>query len=146
MKLYLLIFVLSISSSLGALNSQDKPLKMDTTNTNISICSDDCQAENKSTALSCKLTSPELQKRKETVLASLKSKVIEKKELQNGFAFKFTGTDEMLDELNEFIKTERECCSFFIFNLSISGDKSEAWLELTGAEGVKDFVSSELGL
>jgi hypothetical protein len=47
---------------------------------------------------------------------------------------------------SEFIKTERECCDFFTFNLSISGDKSETWLELTGAEGAKDFISTELGL
>jgi hypothetical protein len=52
----------------------------------------------------------------------------------------------MLDELTEFIKTERECCDFFVFNLSISGDKSEAWLELTGEEGAKNFIESELGL
>jgi hypothetical protein len=70
----------------------------------------------------------------------------DKKELKDGYAFKFPGTDKMLDELTEFIKTERECCDFFTFNLSISGDKSEAWLELTGVEGAKDFISTELGL
>ncbi|SFF54338.1 hypothetical protein SAMN04488541_105227 [Thermoflexibacter ruber] len=95
--------------------------------------------------MSCKLTTPELQKRKETVIASLKSKMTEKKELQVGFAFKFSGTDDILDELIEFIKTERECCDFFTFGLSVSGDKSEAWLELTGADGAKEFITTELG-
>ncbi|MBD1422941.1 hypothetical protein [Sphingobacterium chuzhouense] len=28
----------------------------------------------------------------------------------------------------------------------VSGDKSEAWLELTGTDGAKDFIISELGL
>ncbi len=83
----------------------------------------------KTTHLSCKLTAPELQKRKATILASLRKQVIEKREFSNGFAFMFTGTDETLDKLIEFIKTERECCSFFTFNLSISGDKNDAWLE-----------------
>jgi len=115
-------------------------------NKTASVCSDDCNAKSKTGELSCKLTTPELQKRKETVLASLKSQVIEKKELKDGYAFKFTGSDRMVDELTEFIKTERECCDFFTFNLSISGDKSEAWLELTGADGAKDFISTELGL
>lgn len=96
--------------------------------------------------MACKLTSAELRQRKETVLASLKNQIVEKKELKDGYAFKFNGSDTMLDELTEFIKTERECCNFFTFNLSISGNKSEAWLELTGAEGAKDFISSELGL
>lgn len=111
-----------------------------------SICGDKCEAKNKSSKITCKLTSPELQKRKETVLASLKKQVLEKKELKNGYAFKFNGTDKIIDELTEFIKTERECCSFFTFNLSISGDKSEVWLELISKDGGKDFINSEMGL
>lgn len=110
-------------------------------------CSDDCKSKNKiGQPIACKLTSPELKQRKETVIASLKAQIIEKKETKDGYAFKFTGTDKIVDELTEFIKTERECCDFFTFNLSIAGDKSEAWLELTGADGAKEFVSSELGL
>ncbi|MBS4027536.1 MAG: hypothetical protein KGZ58_02770 [Ignavibacteriales bacterium] len=108
-------------------------------------CSDNCKAKNKSGELSCKLTTPELQKRKETVIASLKQQILDKKELQDGYAFKFAGTDEILDELTEFIKTERACCDFFTFGLSVSGDKSEAWLELTGVDGAKDFITTELG-
>lgn len=110
------------------------------------LCSPGCKAANKTTELSCKLAAPELRQRKETVLADLKRQVLEKKELKDGFAFRFPGTDAVLDQLTEFIKTERECCHFFIFTLSVSGDKSEAWLELTGPEGAKDFVTEELGL
>ena len=114
--------------------------KIDTT------CESSCRAKNVSTELSCKLSSPELKQRKVTVLASLRKKVKEKKELSNGYAFRFEGSDKTLEELFEFVKTERECCDFFTFNLSISGDKSEAWLELTGVDGAKDFVTDELGL
>ena len=99
--------------------------------------------EKKKTA--CKLTTLELRERKATVLASLKRQMVGKRELENGFAFRFPGTDEVLDELTEFIKTERECCDFFIFGLSIHGDKSEASLELTGPEGTKNFILTELG-
>ncbi len=109
-------------------------------------CSTDCKTEDTSNELACKLTSPELQERKNTVLKSIKSQIIEKKEQVNGYAYKFQGTDKVLDELHEFIKTERECCDFFVFNLSIAGDKSEVWLELTGPEGSKDFIRAELGL
>jgi len=69
-----------------------------------------------------------------------------KKELENGYAFKFNGTDNMLDELTEFIKTERECCDFFTFNLSIGGDKKEIWLELTGPKEAKEFIKTEMEL
>jgi hypothetical protein len=118
---------------------------MDTKETT-SSCSDDCKAKSKSTELSCKLTTPELQARKKTVLESLRKQMLEKKELKDGYAFKFPGSDKMVDELIEFIKTERECCDFFTFNLSISGDKTIAWLELTGVEGAKDFIKTELEL
>ena len=94
----------------------------------------------------CKLPSKDLQERKLTVLASLKNKVRERKELSNGYAFRFDGNDQVLTEVTEFIRTERECCSFFTFNLSVSGDKSEIWLELTGVEGAKDFITQELEL
>lgn len=110
-----------------------------------STCSDNCKADSNTIGLSCKLTTPELQKRKETVIASLKQKILDKKELKDGFAFKFLGTDEVLDELTEFIKTERMCCDFFTFRLLISGDKSETWLELTGVDGAKYFITAELG-
>ncbi|MFD1167220.1 hypothetical protein ACFQ2C_16580 [Sphingobacterium daejeonense] len=103
-------------------------------------------AKNQTVEMACILTSPELQKRKETVISSLKQQMLDKKELQNGYAFKFLGTDSILDELTEFIKTERACCSFFVFTISVSGDNSEAWLELTGADRAKEFITAELGL
>lgn len=108
-------------------------------------CSSTCQAENSSSDLVCSLTTPELRERKETVLKSLREQILTKKELEHGYAFKFPGTDEVLDQLSEFIKTERACCAFFIFGLSISGDKRETWLELTGPEGTKEFITTELG-
>ena len=70
--------------------------------------------------------------------------MVEKKELENGFAFRFNGSDAMIDELTEFIKTERQCCDFFTFNLSVEGDSSTAWLELTGPKEVKEFIQTEL--
>ena len=103
-------------------------------------------AKNNDEDISCKLTTPELQKRKETVLASLKAQILEKKEVPNGYSFKFKGTDAIVDELAEFVKSERSCCSFFVFTLSFSGDNSEAWLTLTGPEGAKEMISEELGL
>ncbi len=96
-------------------------------------------------ALSCKLTSPELQQRKKTVLAELRKQVLAKKELPDGFAYKFPGTDEMIDSLASFIKTERQCCDFFDFKLSVNNDDS-IWLELSGPEGAKEFIEAELKL
>ena len=97
-------------------------------------------------SFSCKLTTEELRKRKATVLASLKEQVLERTELDNGYSYCFTGTDAVVDELNTFIRTERECCTFFTFRLTVAGDKSSACLELLGPPGVKDVIRSELDL
>jgi hypothetical protein len=139
MKKYLLsLLIIAFTISLNAQSMK--------TNNKNSVCSNNCEAKNKSGNLSCKLTTTELRQRKETVIKSLKSQVITKKPLKNGYAYKFVGTDKMVDELAEFIKTERACCDFFVFNLSINGDKSMAILEITGPKGAKDFIDSELEL
>lgn len=94
--------------------------------------------------LSCKLTTPELQQRKKTVIAALKHQVLEKVETDKGYKYKFEGSDKMLDLLNSFIKTERLCCDFFVFSITTSGDAKFTWLELSGPEGTKDFINQEI--
>lgn len=136
LSIILAVFVLS-----GCKNDN-----METDKASSVLCSSSCEAENKTNDLACKLTTAELRERKATVIASLKKQLLQKKELEDGYAFKFAGTDKLLDELTEFIKTERECCDFFTFNISVSGDKTEAWLSLTGKKGSKEFISAELGL
>jgi hypothetical protein len=94
--------------------------------------------------VTCKLTTPELQKRKATVIAGLKALVLERKELQNGFSYKFEGTDEILDKLNDFIKTERMCCDFLTFQITI--EEQTARLNITGPSGAKEFLKEEVDL
>ncbi|RYZ60699.1 MAG: hypothetical protein EOO14_06920 [Chitinophagaceae bacterium] len=100
----------------------------------------------KSKQVACKLTTPALRKRKEEVIAVLKNKVREKTELQDGYRFTFEGSDAMMDTLVDFIKTERQCCNFFTFNLTVSDDESSHLLSLTGPDGAKEFIVSELNL
>jgi len=111
-------------------------------NKETSACTDDCEKK----PFTCKLTSPEIQQRKATVIASLKKKIIVKKELSNGFSYKFAGSDAIVDELTTFVKTERLCCDFFDFHLTVKGDGSFAWLTITGPKGARDFIKNELEL
>lgn len=136
--------LLLLLTVLALLSCQDKSKKLTTDKKTTSIVSDNYEPKIKATDPTCKLTTPELQQRKSTVIESLRKQVIQKNELPNGYAFKFSGTDKMVDELIEFIKTERECCNFFTYTLSVKGDKSDIWLEMTGAQGTKDFMKTEL--
>lgn len=108
-----------------------------------SSATDTTMKSEKDTTLSCKLTAPELQKRKATAIADLKNRQKEQKELENGFAYRFEGTDETIDLLAEFVKSERQCCDFFNFTIRIENE-SAIWLDITGPEGIKDLVKSEL--
>ena len=93
--------------------------------------------------LSCKLTTPELQKRKETVIAELKALVVSRKELSTGYSYEFESADGILDKLAEFIKTEKICCDFFTFRLTVENDRT--LLDITGPEGSKEFLNEEVG-
>lgn len=94
--------------------------------------------------LVCKLSSPEVLARKATVIAELKREMIDRKELPNGYSFRFKGDEASIDRLVSFVKSERQCCGFFNFNISVTEDYAS--LELTGPEGAKDFVTDEIGL
>lgn len=95
------------------------------------------------TSFTCKLTTPELQKRKETAIKAIKNIILAKEELSDGYSYKFDGSDHTIDLLSEFIKTERQCCDFFNFNIGVKNDNSIV-LQITGAEGVKGFIAAEL--
>jgi hypothetical protein len=138
-KFGLMLLVTTIALFVAAQGKPKKSAKCSTSYT------DDCDKET-SAKLVCRLTSPELKQRKETVITSLKKQILAKKELTNGYSYKFAGTDKMVDELIEFIKTERECCNFFVFNLLINGDKSVTVLEIKGPQRAKEFIKTELGM
>ncbi|MEX2564336.1 MAG: hypothetical protein WD431_00155 [Cyclobacteriaceae bacterium] len=94
--------------------------------------------------LSCKFTTPELRQRKATVINDLKKLVLEKQETAKGFRYRFDVSDKTLDLLIDFIKTERLCCEFFTFSLTADGTESQTWLDLSGPEGVKEFIANEI--
>ncbi len=95
--------------------------------------------------IGCKLTTPELQERKSTVIAELKKLVLERTETEKGVRYKFDASDKTIDLLTRFIKTERLCCEFFTFNLIVGADKRYSLLELSGPEGTIDFIETEIG-
>ena len=98
------------------------------------------------TAMACKLTSAEFKERKATVITNLKKEIVDTIELKNGIKYAFKDSDETIAMLADCIKTERRCCDFFNFELSVSAEKKYVYLALTGPKGVKDFIKSELTL
>lgn len=95
--------------------------------------------------LTCKLSSPELQQRKKTVISQLKSRVRERKEGNNEVLYKFESTEADIQLVINFIQTERLCCDFFGFKMEIEPHSDFLWLTLSGPEGVKEFIKEEIG-
>ena len=96
--------------------------------------------------LACKLTTPALQTRRATVIADLKSVLINKQIIDDGLVFTFPSHDQVLVQLIDFIKSERVCCDFLSFKLTISADNADnATLEITGPPGTQAFLEQEVG-
>jgi hypothetical protein len=96
--------------------------------------------------LVCKLTTPELQKRRSTVIEGLKQVLLKKEVLDEGLRFTFPSEDDVLAQLIDFIKSERLCCDFLSFKLIIGANMPNiATLEITGPTGTQDFLEHEVG-
>jgi hypothetical protein len=65
-------------------------------------------------------------------------------ELPDGLAFRFRAQE--YDAVTEFVGRERLCCPFLAFGLDVSPDRGPLRLRLAGAEGVKEFIRTELHL
>ena len=78
--------------------------------------------------------------------AEIKSAVPGVEELADGWAFRFPPEARILRQLAEWIAFERLCCPFLDFALTIAGGAGESRLHVTGPEGVKGFLKSELAL
>ncbi len=92
--------------------------------------------------IACNLTDVEFQERRAGVLETVKRAVLEVKELEDGYAYRFPSDEIWIPELTKLITAERACCPFLRFNLRIEPSRGPIWLELTGPEDTKDFLQS----
>jgi hypothetical protein len=93
--------------------------------------------------IACDLSARDLAIRAETLRQELFAAAAEVRQLADGYAFRFAGTDELQAKLFEFVTTERVCCSFFHIELIFEPQHGPIWLHLRGAEGVKAFVEHQ---
>ena len=95
--------------------------------------------------VACSLTTVELQQRRNEVLNGIRNAVLEIREHSDGFAYRFSSNEHLLDQLTEMIKLERRCCPFLTFKLHVDPGDGPMWLELSGPEGTKDFLAGLFG-
>jgi hypothetical protein len=78
------------------------------------------------------------------VVASVFARSEEYRELPDGYEFRFPGTTEWARSLTEFISGERNCCTFFKFELVFEPTQGPVWLRFSGGEGAKEFIRIRL--
>lgn len=96
------------------------------------------------TPVACLLTDAERAERGDDV-KDLFAAVEEVRELADGYAFRFSGSDTMAANLLEFTLAERRCCPFFTFGLVFEPNEGPIWVQLRGSAAVKEFVASAWG-
>jgi hypothetical protein len=78
------------------------------------------------------------------VTRQLNDGIQEVRELPDGYALRFTPSQESILLVSEFIAREKLCCPFFSFDLMVEKEGGPVWLQLRGREGVKAFIQAEL--
>jgi len=90
--------------------------------------------------VACTLTQEEFQERKGNHLQKLGASLLETVERPEGYAFRFPS--ELFDDLAHVVSLERRCCSFLRFSLTSEPGGGPVWLEITGPDDSKAFLST----
>jgi hypothetical protein len=88
----------------------------------------------------------EQRKRHSILVRDLLPKHLEMKELPDGYAFRFPCDPVLFTGLSELASLEQLCCPFLTITIELQRDQGPTWLKLTGKDGVKDFLRTELGI
>jgi hypothetical protein len=92
----------------------------------------------------CTLGPQALSKRREGLFADLVRHAATHEELDNGHRLTFAATDEAIAIILKTVTSERHCCQFLRFQITVEPGGRPIALELTGPHGTKEFVAALL--
>ena len=93
--------------------------------------------------VACQLSETELGQRMK-ILRELKEGALSSRELDDGYELSYPGTQAWAGKLFDFVSAERQCCPFFLFELTFEPQAGPIRLSLRGGEEVKDFLDKFL--
>jgi hypothetical protein len=79
-------------------------------------------------------------------MRELLGEATETRELDDGYALRFAGSDGIGERILRFIEAERTCCPFFTFELHFAPAHGPIELRLRGPEGTKTLLRELLGV
>jgi len=71
--------------------------------------------------------------------------VQEVRNLPDGYSFRLPEYSDTLAKIADFIAHEKLCCPFFNFGITVEPYGGPIWLSLSGEEGVKELIQTEIG-
>lgn len=96
-------------------------------------------------AIACNLSPADLRERASDLLPGLLRFADARTLVEEGFAFRFPAEATVLNSIFATVVSERECCPFFCFQLTLEPENGPVWLTLTGPVGTRDFIESLIG-
>jgi hypothetical protein len=99
------------------------------------------QSRREELPLVCSIENAEQKRERGDELAALFANATGFEELENGYAFSFESTAQWGNALLEFILFEKQCCSFFTFELNFAPQHGPLVLRWTGPDGAKDMLA-----
>ena len=78
------------------------------------------------------------------MIAKFKSGVVATVEIENGYAFQFSGEPIWIEIAADLMVAERECCPFLLFELAADPDLGPVTVRITGTRDTKEFLKTLL--
>jgi hypothetical protein len=90
-----------------------------------------------------KTLTKEQREHKKALTLKMATARIERRELENGYVFRFRPEGVSFAEVADWVATERVCCPFFDLAIEAERENGPLSLRITGREGVKEFIRTE---
>jgi hypothetical protein len=99
-------------------------------------------------SFSCNMSAldQEQRKRLSMLVKDLFPRHLEIKELPDGYGVRFPNDRFLFTALSEWAALEQLCCPFLTLSLELQHDQGPIWLKVSGKDGVKNFLRTELGI
>lgn len=98
-----------------------------------------------SNILVCRLTGPELTKRKIKLQKEVFARVQQVEEVNEGYIFHFPDDDKLLLRIMDYMLTEKQCCPFFRYDLGIKANGEGVILKVSGTPEAKETLKALMG-
>src|SRR5690242_629481 len=90
----------------------------------------------------CALTPDAIRDRRAGLLAGLAEVARERRALADAYQLVFDVSSDVIQRIAAVIETERQCCPWLRFELSVPPQGAPIVLTLRGPEGAREFLSS----